>query len=135
MPSPDPKGPLLLPLARAGGTALASVIRGVSALRLSGKPLHPRGIVVRGTLQRRGLDTATGVAWLDEPGQDDVLMRWSRAIGLPSPVPDIHGLAIRVDRSDGYGDVLFATTGWSGPTRAVLLPGISGDRAMTTLLP
>jgi hypothetical protein len=135
MPSPDPRDPVLLSLARAGGGALASLIRGVSALRVDAKPLHPRGTVVRGTLQRRGLDLPTGVAWLDEPGEDDVVLRWSRAVGLPSPVPDIHGLAVRVDRADGFGDALFATTGWVGPLRSLLVPGISAHRAMTTLLP
>ncbi|WP_196804044.1 hypothetical protein [Marmoricola sp. URHB0036] len=135
MPSPDPRDPVLLSLARAGGGALASLIRGVSALRVDAKPLHPRGIVVRGTLRRHGLDLPTGVAWLDEQGEDDVVLRWSRAVGLPSPVPDIHGLAVRVERADGFGDVLFATTGWVGPLRLVLVPGISAHRAMTTLLP
>lgn len=135
MASTDPRDPVLLSLARAGGGALASVIRGVSALRTTGKPLHPRGQVVRGTLVRRGLDSPTGVAWLDEPGEDEVLLRWSRAVGLPSPVPDIHGLAIRVQRPEGFGDVLFATTGWTGPARSLLVPGISTHRPMTTLLP
>jgi hypothetical protein len=136
MPSPDPHDPLLLSLARAGGTALASVIRGVASLRSSGKPLHPRGTVVRGTLVRHGLDDPTGVAWLDEPGQGDVLIRWSRAVGLPAPVPDIHGLAVRVALPDNHvGDLLFATTGWSRLARALLVPGISAQRPMTTLLP
>jgi hypothetical protein len=136
MPSPDPHDPFLLSLARVGGAALASVIRGVAAVRSTGKPLHPRGTVVRGTLTRHGLDAPTGVAWLDEPGKDDVLLRWSRAVGLPSPVPDIHGLAVRVTLPDGgFGDLLFATTGWSGLARALLVPGISARRPMTTLLP
>jgi hypothetical protein len=136
MPSPDPRDPILLSAARAGGSALASVIRGVAALRSSAKPLHPRGTVVRGTLVRHGLADPTGVPWLDEPGEDDVLLRWSRAVGLPAPVPDIHGLAVRVFLADGgIGDLLFATTGWWRATRALLVPGISAQRPMTTLLP
>lgn len=135
MASPDPDDPILLSLARVGGGALASVIRGIAALRTSGKPLHPRGKVVRGTLVRHGLDEQTGVPWLDEPGQDDVLMRWSRAVGLPAPVPDIHGLALRIGPADDFGDLLFATTGWSRLTRTLLVPGISAQRPMTTLLP
>jgi hypothetical protein len=119
-----------------GGAALAGVIRGVAAVRRGGKPLHPRGEVVRGRLVRHGLSSPTGSAWLDEPGEDDVLLRWSRAVGLPAPAPDIHGFAVRVLLPEGaHGDLLFATTGWARPIRVVLLPGLSRERPMTTLLP
>jgi len=121
----------------AGGTLLAVATATVAALRPAAKPLHPRGEVVRGRLFRRGAQPATGVAWLDEPGQDDVLVRRSRAIGLPGAAPDVHGLAIRVPRPDGgYGDLLLATTGWGRVSRFVLTPTRSPEgRPMTTLLP
>ena len=38
---------------------------------------------------------ALGVAWLDEPGADDVVVRLSRGGGLPAWCPDVHGLALR----------------------------------------
>ena len=136
MPSSDPHSPLLLSAARAGGESLAGVIRGIAAARPSGKPLHPQGVVRRGCLVRHGLSPATGSTWLDQAGEDEVLLRWSRAVGLPAPAPDIHGLAVRVPLPDGeHGDLLFATTGWSRPTRILLLPGLSAERPMTTLLP
>ena len=136
MTTPNPENPALLRAARAGGAALAGVIRGVAAARPGGKALHPKGDVRRGRLVRHGSSSATGSAWLDEPGEDDVLLRWSRAVGLPAPAPDIHGLAVRVLLPDGeHGDLLFATTGWSPPVRVVLLPTLSRDRPMTTLLP
>jgi hypothetical protein len=136
MTTPDPENPTLLGAARTGGAALAGVIRGVAAARPGGKPLHPQGEVRRGRLVRHGLASPTGSEWLDEPGEDDVLLRWSRAVGLPAPAPDIHGLAIRVLQPYGeHGDLLFATTGWSRPIRVLLLPGLSRERPMTTLLP
>jgi hypothetical protein len=77
------------------------------------------------------------VPWLDEPGQDEVLVRLSRAIGLPGALPDIHGLALRVPVADGScGDLLLATTGWGRITRFVLTPTRRPTgRPMTTLLP
>ncbi len=123
-------------LASGAGKLLAGITRGIAALRPASKPLHPAGSVRRGVLVRHGVDTPTGVPWLDEPGTDDVLLRWSRAIGLPAPLPDIHGLAVRlVHPGRPPGDLLLATTGWSRLTRVVLLPGLSRWRPMTSLLP
>ena len=121
----------------AGGAVLAATARTLGVLRPSAKPLHPRGDVVRGRLFRRGAIPATGVAWLDEAGQDDVLVRRSRAIGLPGAAPDIHGLAVRVPvAGGGHGDLLFATTGWGRITRFVLTASREPfGRPMTTLLP
>jgi hypothetical protein len=124
-------------LVSAGGLVLATATRAVAAVRPAAKPLHPRGEVTQGRLFRRGAQPATGVAWLDEPGTDDVLVRRSRAIGLPGSAPDIHGLAVRVPRPDGgYGDLLLATTGWGRVTRFLLTASRSPRRRpMTTLLP
>jgi hypothetical protein len=121
----------------AGGALLSAATSAVAALRPAPKPLHPRGEVVRGRLFRRGARPETGVAWLDAVGQDDVVVRRSRAIGLPSSVPDIHGLAIRVPLAEGgQGDILFATTGWGRFTRFLLTASRSPEgRPMTTLLP
>ncbi len=66
-----------------------------------------------------------------------MLVRQSRAIGLPPPVPDIHGLAIRVPTNVGrHGDLLFASTGLGRLTRFTLTAARSPyRRPMTTLLP
>lgn len=122
--------------AGAGGLVLAAVTR-LAAARPAAKPLHPRGAVVRGTLQRFGAAGATGVPWLDQPGSDEVLVRRSRALGLPDGVPDVLGLAVRVPTPDGgHGDLLFATTGLGPVTRFTLLPArTSRPTAFTTLLP
>jgi len=120
----------------AGGQALRAATR-VIAARPAAKPLHPRGSVVGGTLHRFGSEDKTGAVWLDEAGDDRVLVRQSRAVGLPAPVPDIFGLAIRVPTEDGHhGDLLLASTGLGRLTRFTLTLARSPyGRPMTTLLP
>ncbi len=121
--------------ADASGHILSTVIRGVAAVRPARKPLHPRGRVMRARLHRRGADPSTGVRWLDESGTNDVLVRISQAIGLPTWLPDIQGLALRFDPDGTPGDLLFATTGHGRFTRFVLTPSRGMQRPMTTLLP
>ncbi len=132
----------LLSLARtassaAGGALLATATRSLAAVRPAAKPLHPEGLLVRGRIYRHGLSPGTGVPWLDEPGEDEVVVRLSRAIGLPGVLPDIHGLAVRIPLQDGaHGDLLFASTGWGRLSRFVLTASRSPQaRPMTTLLP
>lgn len=122
--------------ADAGGVALAAATRAIGAVRPARKPLHPDGTVLAGRLERHGMVTGSGVPWLDEPGEDRVLVRLSRAIGLPSVLPDIHGLALRVLTPGHGGDLLLATTGWSRFGRMVLVPSRTAtSRPLTTLLP
>jgi hypothetical protein len=120
----------------AGGQVLSAATR-VIAVRPAAKPLHPRGSVVGGTLHRFGAEDNAGAAWLDQAGDDQVLVRQSRAVGLPAPGPDIFGLAIRVPTEGGrHGDLLFASTGLGRLTRFTLTPARSPyGRPMTTLLP
>ena len=123
-------------LASAVGSALAAATRTIALLRPSDKPLHPDGVVLVGHLDRHGSGVASGVTWMDEPGRDDVVVRLSRAVGLPKPLPDIHGLALRVPTADGPGDLLLASTGWGRLSRFALTFGRQpGSRPLTTLLP
>lgn len=122
--------------ASLGGAALALATRSLALLRPADKPLHPDGITVLGTLQRHGSDSSTGVPWLDEPGRDEVVVRLSRAVGLPTALPDIHGLALRVSLGDNPADLLFASTGWGRLGRNVLTFARRPEtRPLTTLLP
>jgi hypothetical protein len=120
-----------------GGRAIGVLFGAVSAVRPAAKPLHPRGAVVSGVLRRSGGDRESGVAWLDEPGEEEVLARISRSVGLPPPSPDIFGLALRVSTPDGrYGDLLFSNTGTGPLSRFVFLPSRSPSaRPMGTVLP
>lgn len=121
----------------AGGGLLAGATRVVAAARPAAKPLHPHGEVRGAQLRRSGSDVPTGVAWIDEPGTDEVLVRRSRAIGLPGALPDIHGLAVRVPLAEGgHADVLLASTGLGRLTRFTLTAARSPERRpMTTLMP
>jgi hypothetical protein len=128
------------PTTRVAASAGGQVLRAATTIltvRSAAKPLHPCGRQSSGTLRRYGGPSETGVDWLDTAGQDRVLVRTSRAIGLPAPAPDIFGIAVRVPRPDGRsGDLLFATTGLGRLTRFVLTATSSPRRRpMTTLLP
>ncbi|WP_122816455.1 hypothetical protein [Nocardioides pantholopis] len=119
-----------------GGAVLAAGVRAKSAVTPSAKPLHPDGTLRHAVLHRHGLDPALGVAWLDEAGVDEVVVRESRAVGLPDALPDIQGLAIRIPVGDGHGDLLLASTGLGRVTRFLLTPSrTTYGRPMTTLLP
>ncbi len=122
-------------LVTGAATAVAVVFGVVAALRRS-KPLHPRGVVRRGTLTVRPAIHATGVPMLDSPGTHDCIVRTSRAIGLPPPLPDVHGLALRIQVRGDTADLLSAGTG-SGPVaRHVVVPRrASSDGPMSTLIP
>ena len=120
-----------------GGAALGGVFRAVAAVRPTAKPLHPRGTVRRGRLHRHGAEPPTGVEFLDVATTDEVLVRESRATGVPSPLPDVQGLALRVPGPGGsYADLLFASNGLGRLTRFLLVPSWRHQgRPMTTLLP
>jgi hypothetical protein len=123
-------------MSSAGGALLAGGTRALATVRPARRPLHPRGVVLRARIYRHGSAEPTGVPWLDDPGQDDAVVRLSRAIGLPARLPDIHGLAVRLGSGDDAGDILFASTGWGRLSRFVLTASRDpGGRPLTTLLP
>jgi len=105
--------------ARGGGLVLGGATHLVSALRTAPKPLHPRGTVWAGVVTRTGGAEPTGVAWLDEPGSDEAIVRVSAAIGFPHGWPDIQGIAVHLPGQDG-ADLLFASTGAGQVTRYLL---------------
>jgi hypothetical protein len=91
--------PTLTSPLRSAGTAafrLASRVRGERAI-------HARGRTLTGTLTVPG-GAGAGVALLDAPGTYEVLLRVSRSAGLPLPLPDVLGLAVRVLDAHGPGE-------------------------------
>ncbi len=123
-------------VAAGGAGAVLAGVFGTWA-RFRGKPLHPDGGVREARLEREGSGAHTGVPWIDEPGTDHCLVRFSRASGVPAPLPDVHGIALRVPRPDGgHGDVLLATTGTGRLTRFLLVAAReTTGAAHTTLIP
>jgi hypothetical protein len=123
------------------GWALQGLFGAVGLVRPAAKPLHPAGSVFPVTVQRYGMLDADrlGVPWIDEAGQTEGTIRFSRATGLPQTVPDIHGLALRIPdgtADGGHADVLMATTGLGRLTRFALTPSRTrGSASYSTLLP
>lgn len=126
----------LAPLARGSGGLLAAGIGALGAALGRTKPFHPRGEIHRATVERVGSASRSGVPWLDEPGETPALVRLSRGIGLPNRLPDIPGLAIRLDLDGKPADLLLAGTGTGTLGRLVLHPrrDLRGG-PLTSLLP
>jgi hypothetical protein len=122
----------------AAGQVLRAATR-VVAVRPASKPLHPEGSVVPGTLVRHGTRPPSGVPWLDATGADEVVVRLSRALGLPGGLPDVWGLAVRVlgpgGAAGGTGDLLLASTGRGPWTRFLLTAHRSPRGTFGSLLP
>src|SRR5829696_1890569 len=100
---------LVTDLARLAGRAVA-VPLGAVARRRSGRPMHPRGAVFDAVLDRTGSEPPWGVPWLDATARDAVVVRLSRGAGLPEPLPDLLGLAVRIPGDGGPVDLLLTTT-------------------------
>lgn len=101
---------------------IAAAFRLAARLR-SAKAVHPLGTVVDAEVRRHGLSPATGVAWIDEPGVDRAVVRFSRGAGLPAPLPDVLGLAGRVSSPEGDPrDLLLASSAERWPGRRYPLP-------------
>ena len=112
--------PVASPLASSVATAVAGVFRVASRLR-GERAIHARGRTFTGRLTVTG-GAGTGATLLDAPGAYDVLLRLSRSVGLPAPLPDVLGLALRTTDADGDHDLLLSTTGSGRLTRFLLAP-------------
>jgi hypothetical protein len=123
--------------ATIAGRALGGVFFLIGKYRASSKKaLHPRGEIRRGVLRRHGCSWTTGVSWLDDAGSDEVLLRFSRSVGLPKPFPDVLGLAMRIPLdTGGHGDLLLATTGSGRFGRFVLRPARHQGAVYSCLIP
>ena len=122
-------------LSGAVGTAFAAAFKALKLLRPD-RPIHPAGVALRGTVDRKPGDTASGIQWIDSPGSNPVSARLSRSIGLPAGWPDILGLAFRITTETGPADVLLASTPMSWPGRLLLTAHRdAGSTTFTSLMP
>jgi hypothetical protein len=108
-------------LPRAAGALVAAPLGALARWR-RGKPMHPRGAVFEAVLERHGAMPPTGVPWLDAVTTDPVVVRMSRGAGLPAPLPDLLGLAIRLPGEPEPVDLLLSTTGRGRLTRLLPVP-------------
>jgi len=81
----------LLTLPRA---AVATSLGLATALR-GARVFHPHGSSYRATVTVTG-GRSTGARLLDEPAVHEGVVRLSRGVGLPAPLPDVDGLALRL---------------------------------------
>jgi hypothetical protein len=84
--------------------------------------MHPRGAVFDAVLERHGSSAEWGVPWLDAHATDAAVVRLSRGAGLPDPLPDVLGLALRLTGANPPIDLLLSTTGAGALTRLLPLP-------------
>ena len=119
--APDPLG--------AASTAVAAAFGAVARLRQA-RGLHPRGAVVDATLHVTGTATPTGSEWVDRPPDQRVVVQLSRRAGLPPPLPDLLGLAIRSTGPDGdTADLLLSGSGRRRVLRHLIAPAVHPLRA------
>jgi hypothetical protein len=95
------------------GVAIGSVLALVAGLR-RGKAVHPTGVVYDAELVVQGVPEAPAVAQLlSRAGRHRALVRFSRSVGVPRPIPDLLGMSIRVLNAYGPGahqDLLLVTS-------------------------
>src|SRR5215204_51239 len=85
----------------AAGFAVGGALAGMAALR-RGKAVHPHGAVYEAQLVVPHLDGPLGRTELfGTPASRRALVRFSRSLGLPRPLPDLLGMSVRVP--DAYG--------------------------------
>jgi hypothetical protein len=112
-------------LPRAAGRLVAAPLGAVARVR-GGKPMHPRGAVLDAVLERSG-EPRWGIPWLACPATDAAVVRLSRGAGLPAPLPDLLGLAVRLPFHVSRVDLLLTSTGRGALTR--LVPVVRRDAA------
>ncbi|MDH2415761.1 hypothetical protein [Nocardioides sp. CER19] len=91
------------PLSSISEQAFAGVARARHA-----RALHPRGTVVRATWTIE--DPASVLAGVLGTGPQAAVVRLSRGLGLPRPLPDVRGIAIRLDVAGRTVDLLLSGT-------------------------
>jgi hypothetical protein len=115
------------------GALLGAVFGAAAAVRRT-KPLHPLGRVGSGVLEVTSPRRDLGVPLLAVAAEHRCTVRWSRSVGLPPPLPDIEGFAVRF--ADPAADILFSATGTGRFGRYLLVPRLAGRHGpQGTLLP
>jgi hypothetical protein len=95
------------------GVPVGAVLALLAAVR-RGKAVHPHGVVHAGRLVVPA-DTAgpPGAALFREPGEHAAIVRFSRSVGVPRPIPDLLGMSIRLPHVYGNGhhqDLMLVTS-------------------------
>lgn len=112
----------------------------IAAAARGGKAVHPHGAVHEATIAVHGADDAPPAATLfTEPKQHRALVRFSRSLGLPRPLPDLLGMSIRLPDVHGPGrhqDFMLVTSADAPILHHGFLPAADvWERPYTSALP
>jgi len=87
----------------AAGAGVALALGAVAAAR-RGKAVHPHGVVHEAALVVEGGPGAPrGAPFLERRARHRGIVRFSRSVGLPRPLPDLLGMSIRLPGVHGEG--------------------------------
>lgn len=123
-PGPDPPTPEGSRLAKVN----AAFWGGLSRLR-GARIVHSQGLAYRGTFVAQPHSERVGANLFDEPGTYRAIVRFSRSIGLPPPLPDLLGMAVRIEDAHGSGrhqDFPMISSAKGRVARHLLLPAVAG---------
>lgn len=114
-----------------GPIAVATSLFWQQLSRLRGaRFFHPDGVAYTATLSvPRALGEYPGVPLLERRADYPAIVRFSRATGVPEPLPDILGIAISITDLYGQGrhqDFLLATSANAPVLQHMLIPAPSG---------
>jgi hypothetical protein len=126
-------------LSEAAGLSLGALLAALAAVR-RGKAFHPDGVVYDARLIIAGAREAPpAAALLSQPGEHRAIVRFSRAVGLPRPIPDLLGISLRVPDAYGGGrhqDFLLVTSADMPVVHHIFLPALDlQQRPYTSSLP
>ncbi|HEX2124926.1 MAG TPA: hypothetical protein VHF45_00025 [Thermoleophilaceae bacterium] len=132
-------GAELGPLEEAAGLSIGVVLAALAGIR-RGKAFHPDGVVYGARLEVVGAPAAPqGAELLSQPGDHHAVARFSRAVGVPRPIPDLLGLSIRLPNVYGAGrhqDFLLVTSADYPLLHHIFLPAVdTQQRPYTSSLP
>ena len=109
--------------------------------RLRGKRFfHPDGTAYESLLRidPDGPSLARGTV-LGREGEYSAVVRLSRGAGVPAPLPDVHGVAVKVHQTEGGAgadqDLLLVTSGALPVLRHALLPTLGFDGHFSSIVP
>ena len=126
-------------LGEAAGFSIGAMLAALAAVR-RGKAFHPDGVVHEARLSIPGAGDAPAAAeLLSRGGEHRAVVRFSRAVGLPRPIPDLLGMSLRILDAYGAGrhqDFLLVTSADLPLVHHIFLPAIDvQQRPYTSSLP
>jgi hypothetical protein len=126
-------------LGEAAGLSICALLAALAVVR-RGKAFHPDGVVYDARLAVTGDPKAPQAAGLlSRQGEHAAIARFSRAVGMPRPIPDLLGLSLRAPAAYGSGrhqDFLLVTSADYPLLHHIFLPARDAQqRPYTSALP